>query len=105
MGFFRNLYTIAKEVREKGTEDRTVQVFKRNKGNELYWQQLIDMIAQMQHWHIVKNQCLSNGQQKGFDMASANEQKYLEMLDRIGKEVGIDKVELDRRIAKIQGQY
>jgi hypothetical protein len=100
MGFFRNLYMIAKEVREKGSEDRTIQVFKRNKGNELYWQQLIDMIAQAQHWHIVKNQCLLSGQQKEFDMASENEQKFLVMLDRIEKEVGIDKEELNRRVNK-----
>lgn len=104
MGFFRNLYMTIKEVRERGAEDRTVQVFKRNKGNEIYWQQLIDMIAQAQHWHIVKNQCLLNGQQKGFDMASENEQGFLEMLDRIEREVGIDKEELDRRIAKILGR-
>lgn len=104
MGFFRNLYMIAKEVREKGAEDRTVQVFKRNKGNGFYWQQLIDMIAQAQHWHIVKNQCLLNGKQKGFEMASENEQKFLEMLDRIEKEVGIDKEELNRRIDKVLGR-
>jgi hypothetical protein len=104
MGFFRNLYMIAKEVRKKGAEDHSIQIFKKNKGNELYWQQLIDMITQAQHWHIVKNQCLLNGKQKGFEMASENEQGYLEMLDRVEKEVGIDKQELDRRIAKILGR-
>jgi hypothetical protein len=104
MGFFRNLYTIAKEVRKKGAEDRSIQIFKKNKGSELYWQQLVDMIAQAQHWRIVKNQCLLNGKQKGFEMASENEQGYLEMLDRVEKEVGIDKKELDRRITKILGR-
>ena len=103
MGFFRNLYMTIKEVREKRSNDRMVQIFKKNKGNELYWRQLIDMIAQAQHWHIVKNQCILNGKQKGFEMASENEQKFLEIFDRIEKEVGIDKNELDRRIAKIRG--
>jgi hypothetical protein len=104
MGFLGDMYRIVKEVRQKGADDRMVQIFKRNKGNELYWQQLIDMIAQAQHWHIARDRCLLNGQQKGFEMASKNEQGFLEMLDRIEREVGIDKEELNRRINKMLGR-
>lgn len=104
MGLFRNLYVIAKEVHEKHSMDRTVQIFKENKGNELYWQQLLELIAQAQHWGLVKQQCILAGQEKGFEMAAKNEQKMLECLDRIEKEVGIDEKELKRRIDKVLGR-
>jgi hypothetical protein len=54
MGLFRNLYMIAKEAHEKHSMDRTVQIFKENKGNELYWQQLLELIAQAQHWGLAQ---------------------------------------------------
>ncbi|MCK5472887.1 MAG: hypothetical protein KAI59_02555 [Planctomycetes bacterium] len=95
---------IVKEVREKRSMDRTIQIFKRNKGNEFYWQQLIEHIAQAQHWCLAKEQCLATGQEKGFEMAAENEQKFLECIDRIDKEVGIDKKELKRRIDKALGR-
>lgn len=104
MGLFRNSYMIAKEVHEKRSMDRTVQMFKRNKGNEFYWQQLIEFIAQAQRWHLAKEKCLAAGQEKGFDMAAENEQKLLELLDRIEKEVGIDQKELKQRIDKALGR-
>lgn len=37
-------------------------------------------------------------------MAAKNEQKYLEFLDRVEKEVGIDEKELKRRIDKALGK-
>ena len=98
MGLFRNLYMIAKEVHEKRSMDRTVQMFKRNKGNEFYWQKLIELISQAQRWSLVKEQCLATGQEKGFEMAAENEQKFLECIDRIEKEVGVDEKELKRYI-------
>ena len=104
MGLFGNLYMVAKEVREKRSMDRTVQMFKRNKGNEFYWQQLIEYIAQAQHWRLAKEQCLAAGQEKGFEMASENEQGFIELLDRIEKDVGIDNKELKRRIDKALGK-
>lgn len=104
MGFFRNLYMIAKEVNEKRSTDRMIQIFKENKGNELYWQQLLELIAQIQHWALARDQCLVAGQEKGFQMAENNVQGYLELLDRIEKEVGIDEKELKRRIDKALGR-
>lgn len=104
MGFFGFLYTMGKEIHNKRGMDKTVQMFKRNKGNEYYWQQLVEAIAQAQHWRLAREQCLAAGQERGFAMAAKNEQKYLELLDRIEKEVGIDEKELKRRIDKALGR-
>ena len=104
MGLFRNLYMITKEIREKRSMDRTIQIFKRNKGNEFYWKQLLELIAQAQHWSLAKERCLVAGQERGFAMAAENEQHFLECLDRIEKEVGIDEKELKRRINKALGR-
>ncbi|MCK4825518.1 hypothetical protein KA005_57755 [bacterium] len=100
MGLFGFLYTMGKEIHNKRGMDKTVQMFKRNKGNEYYWQQLVEAIAQAQHWRLAREQCLAAGQERGFAMAAKNEQKYLELLDRIEKEVGINEKELKRRIDK-----
>ena len=106
MGLFGFLYMMAKEVHEKRSTDRTVQSFanlKKNE-NEVYWQQLLELIAQIQHWALARDQCLVAGQEKGFQMAENNVQGYLELLDRIEKEVGIDEKELKRRIDKALGR-
>ena len=104
MGFFGNLYILVKEVHEKRSMDRMIQTFRRNKGNEFYWQQLIELIAQAQHWALMREQCLAAGKERGFAMAAKNEQKFLELLNRIEKEIGIDEKELQRRIYKALGR-
>ena len=104
MGLFGNLYMLAKELREKRSMDRTVQILKRNKGNEFYWQQVLEIIGQLQRWTLAREQCLAEGQERGFEMAAKNEQGFLELLDRIEKEVGIDEKELKRRIDKALGR-
>lgn len=104
MGFLGLLYDMGKEIHHKRGMDKTVQAFKKNKGSEYYWQQLIEVIAQAQHWHLAAGQCLAAGKERGFAMAVKNEQNYLELLDRIEKEVGIDEKELKRRTDKILGR-
>jgi hypothetical protein len=104
MGLLRNLYVIAKLVHQKRSMDRMVQMFERNKGNEFYWQQVIEAIAQAQHWTLAKQQCLFAGQEKGFEMAAKNEEFFVELLERVEKEVGIDETELKRRIDKALGR-
>ena len=104
MRFFGFLCTMGKEIYNKRGMDKTVEVFNRNKGNDFYWQELIELVAQAQHWRLVKEQCLATGQEKGFAMAAKNEQKFLECLARVETEVGIDEKELERRIAKTLGR-
>lgn len=104
MGFFGDLCTLAKEIRDKQGMDKTIQIFRAHKGDELYWQYLLDIIAQVQYWTLKREQCAMAGQERGFEMAAKNEQKFLECLDRIEREVGIDKDELGRRISKALGR-
>jgi len=104
MGFFGDLSMLAQEVRDKRGTDKVVQWFRMHKGDELYWQQLLEFISQAQHWGLKKDECLVAGQERGFEMAAKNQQKFLESLDRIAKEVGIDKDELERRINKALGR-
>ncbi len=104
MGLFGDVYMLAKEIRDKRGMDRTVQIFRMHKGDELYWQWLLEFISQAQHWGLKKDECLMAGQKRGFEMAAKNEQKFLECLDRIEREVGIDKDELECRINKALGR-
>ncbi len=104
MGFFGDLYMLAQEVRDKRGTDRMVEWFRMHKGDELYWQQLLELISQAQYWGPKKDECLMAGQERGFDMAAKNEQKFLECLDRIEQEIGIDKDELECRINKALGR-
>jgi hypothetical protein len=98
MGFFGDLYMLAKEVHDKQSMDKTIQIFREHKGDEIYWQYLLDIIAQAQYWSLKREQCATAGQERGFEMAAKNEQKFRECLDRIEREVGIDKDELEQRI-------
>ncbi|MBN1506588.1 MAG: hypothetical protein JW955_07070 [Sedimentisphaerales bacterium] len=104
MGFFGDLRMLAQEVRDKQATDKTIEWFRMHKGDDLYWQQLLEIISQAQHWALQKNACLMAGKEKGFDMAAKNEQGYLECLDRVEREVGVDKEELERRINKALGR-
>jgi hypothetical protein len=104
MGLLSDICMCAKEVHDKRGMDKMIQWFKNHKGDELYWQQLLDIISQIQHWGLKKDECIMAGAEKGFEMASDNEQRFMECIDRIEAEVGIDKGELERRINKALGR-
>jgi hypothetical protein len=104
MALFGDLCMLAREMRDKRATDTMIEWFKMHKGDDLYWQQLQEMISQAQHWALQKNACLMAGKERGFDMAAKNEQGYLECLDRVEREVGVDKEELERRINKALGR-
>jgi len=105
MGLFRNLYMLTKDIYEQRTETRFIQMLRRNKGNELYWEKILEVVAQAHSWNFIRDQCLFTGQERGFDMASECEQKFLGLFTRIIREVGIDEKELIRRIDKEFGIY